>query len=58
MRWLMVEVGEIFYSRLLIFCHGEVLEREGERERGRERERESGRQGELGVTESGSQSEV
>ena len=52
MRWLMVEVGEIFYSRLLIFCHGEVLERE------RERERESGRQGELGVTESGSQSEV
>ena len=54
MRWLMVEVGEIFYSRLLIFCHGEVLERERERER----ERESGRQGELGVTESGSQSEV
>ena len=52
MRWLMVEVGEIFYSRLLIFCHGEVLEREGEGER------ESGRQGELGVTESGSQSEV
>ena len=46
----MVEVGEIFYSRLFIFCHGEVL--------GRERERESGRQGELGVTESGSQSEV